>query len=97
MHTASQIIVILVQVKEEDDDDDDDAMSGSSSDRGQRGMLDTSRMMLCMFMLAVVAFNPLGLALDGARSFSSPESYSRGRSILSSYDEGGYIFVTMKY
>lgn len=64
-------------------------MSGSS-DRslGQRGMLDTSRMMLCMFMLAVVAFNPLGLALDGARSFSSHVSYSRGRNILSSDDRG---------
>ncbi|XP_034249873.1 sterol regulatory element-binding protein 1 [Thrips palmi] len=69
----------------EEDEDDDDAMSGSS-DRSHRGMLDTSRVMLCMFMVTVVAFNPLGLAIHGARSFSSQESHARGRSILSSHD-----------
>ncbi|KAE8750282.1 Sterol regultory element-binding protein [Frankliniella occidentalis] len=70
----------------DEDDDDDDAMSGSS-DRSQSGMLDTTKMAMCMFMLTVVTFNPLGLALDGARSFSSQESYGRGRSILSSHDD----------
>lgn len=86
--------VALLQVKE-DEDDDDDAMSGSS-DRSQRGMLDTSRMMLCMFMMTVVAFNPLGLAIDGAKSFSSQESHTRGRSILSSHD-AGLCFVLIRF
>ena len=42
-------------MKEEDDDDIGVGIA--------RGMLDHSRMALCMFMLAVVTFNPFGVVL----------------------------------
>lgn len=40
-------------------DESDEETTGIS-----KGMLDTSRMALCMFMLAVVTLNPFGLALS---------------------------------
>jgi hypothetical protein len=48
----------------EDDDDDDDVGIGIG-----RGMLDHSRMALCLFMLAVVTFNPFGVVL---KRYSDP-------------------------
>jgi sterol regulatory element-binding transcription factor 1 len=41
-------------------DEDDDMMGVNIS----RGMLDHSRMALCIFMLAVVTFNPFGVVLN---------------------------------
>jgi hypothetical protein len=47
----------MKDVKEEEDDDDVIGVGIG------RGMLDHSRMALCMFMFAVVAFNPFGMVL----------------------------------
>lgn len=48
-----------------------------------RGMLDHSKMGMCMFMLAVIAFNPFGIALH--KMTGRDESYSAtGRTLLSS-------------
>lgn len=44
-------------------------------------MLDHSRLTLCMFMLAMVAFNPFGLALNKISSTDS-SSIPGGRTIL---------------
>ncbi|CAG9766585.1 unnamed protein product [Ceutorhynchus assimilis] len=46
-----------------------------------RGMLDHSRLTLCMFMLAMVAFNPFGFALSKISTGDS-NSVSGGRTIL---------------
>lgn len=45
-----------------------------------RGMLDQSRLTLCMFMLAMVAFNPFGFALNKISTADS--SVPGGRTIL---------------
>ncbi|GJQ64843.1 putative protein dimerization protein [Trypoxylus dichotomus] len=78
------------QIKEESDED-------ISSSRG--GMLDQSKFVMCMFMLAVISFNPFGLALN---KFSGSGGYSTdtipGRSILQQTDEyssGTYDFSTL--
>lgn len=42
-------------------DDSDDEMLPSTHIK--RGMLDSSRLTLCMFMLAMMAFNPFGIVL----------------------------------
>ncbi|GLV35496.1 Sterol regulatory element binding protein [Carabus blaptoides fortunei] len=66
-------------------DESDDEMIGIT-----RGMLDHSRMALCMFMLAIVAFNPFGIALNNFASSSVGTSGSIGRTMLAvDYDESG--------
>jgi 4-hydroxybenzoate polyprenyltransferase len=47
------------QVKDVKDEEDDVIGVGIA-----RGMLDHSRMALCIFMLAVVTFNPFGVVLN---------------------------------
>lgn len=62
------------QVKEESDEENSTVLS--------RGMLDHSRLTLCMFMLAIVAFNPFNMAVKTMKEVG--EHYSgTGRSILS--------------
>lgn len=51
-------------------EDDDDIISVNIS----RGMLDHSRMALCIFMLAVVTFNPFGVVLN--KYMDSSKDYS---------------------
>lgn len=47
-----------------------------------RGMLDHSKMALCMFMLAVISFNPFGFALNKITGVAQDYSGNR-RSLLS--------------
>jgi len=66
-------------------DDEDDARSG----RG--GMLDRSRLALCVFVFTLLAVNPLGVLVGGPRIASSDEGQAvqgSGRAILSSVDDG---------
>ncbi|KAF2879791.1 hypothetical protein ILUMI_26383 [Ignelater luminosus] len=57
-------------------DSDDESMGIT------RGMLDHSKMALCMFMLAVISFNPFGFALN--KLTGDAQDYSgKGRSLLS--------------
>lgn len=51
-------------------EDDDDIINVSIS----RGMLDHSRMALCIFMLAVITFNPFGVVLN--KYVDSSKDYS---------------------
>ena len=52
------------------------------------GMLDRTRLSLCMFMLAILAFNPFGSLLNHATSSWPGESPSPvGRSILAATDD----------
>nr|CAD7573629.1 unnamed protein product [Timema californicum] len=64
-------------------DEDDDCLPTST-----RGMLDHSRMVLCMLMLVVVSFNPLGMALG--RFSELDKDYGgtvrEGRTILNAVD-----------
>lgn len=46
------------------------------------GMLDHSKMALCMFMLAVVSFNPFGIALNKLGG-SEHDFSGKGRTLLS--------------
>jgi sterol regulatory element-binding transcription factor 1 len=56
----------MKEIKEEDDD----IISVNIS----RGMLDHSRMALCIFMLAVITFNPFGVVLN--KYVGSSKDYS---------------------
>jgi sterol regulatory element-binding transcription factor 1 len=56
-------VYFQMDMKEEDDDDIGVGMA--------RGMLDHSRMALCLFMLAVVTFNPFGVVL---KRYTNPMS-----------------------
>jgi hypothetical protein len=49
---------VYLQMKDMKEEDDDAIGVGIA-----RGMLDHSRMALCLFMFAVVAFNPFGVVL----------------------------------
>jgi len=61
-------------------EEDDDAIGVGMA----RGMLDHSRMALCLFMLAVVTFNPFGFVLksytDPIREY--PSTVTDGRTLL---------------
>jgi len=61
-------------------EEDDDAIGVGIA----RGMLDHSRMALCLFMLAVVTFNPFGVVLkryaDPIRDYST--TVVDGRTLL---------------
>ncbi|KAG8226034.1 hypothetical protein J437_LFUL004155 [Ladona fulva] len=66
-------------VKEEQDE--------SSMMNITRGMLDHSRIALCMFMFSILAFNPFGMLLNTVSDVSKDYSTkSDGRSILSDTD-----------
>lgn len=62
-----------------------------------KGMLDHTRMALCMFMLSVLVFNPFGLVVDRLSNHnfdydpSFPTTPISGRSIL--YFGGIFIFL----
>jgi len=66
----------MKDMKEEDDDDDDDDAIGVGM---TRGMLDHSRMALCLFMLAVVTFNPFGVVL---KRYTDPISGDYSATLL---------------
>nr|CAD7461371.1 unnamed protein product [Timema tahoe] len=64
-------------------DEDDDCLLTPT-----RGMLDHSRMVLCMLMLAVVSFNPLGMALGRFSELDGDYggTVREGRTILNAVD-----------
>nr|CAD7410649.1 unnamed protein product [Timema poppensis] len=64
-------------------DEDDDCLPTST-----RGMLDHSRMVLCMLMLVVVSFNPLGMALGRFSELDGDYggTVREGRTILNAVD-----------
>jgi len=77
-----------------EDDDEDESMCAKppvANTARNNGMLDSSRIGLCMFMLAIVTINPLSLALGGAQSFGSKSFAGRheSRTILSNGDAAG--------
>ena len=56
------------------------------------GMMDRSRMGLCMFMFTILFFNPLGKTLsDISTDFGSDKFKGTGRSVLSV--SGGWYIV----
>ena len=66
-------------------DDEDDARFGKG------GMLDRSRLALCMLVFTLLAVNPLGVLVGGPRLASNYEEQTEqgtGRMILSSADNG---------
>nr|CAD7394372.1 unnamed protein product [Timema cristinae] len=64
-------------------DEDDECLPTST-----RGMLDHSRMVLCMLMLVVVSFNPFGMALGRFSELSGDYggTVREGRTILNAVD-----------
>jgi hypothetical protein len=57
----------------------------------RRGMLDHSRLALCLFMLSVVAFNPMGALLSSLDQSSSYSTSFSGRTMLNV--ESKYLFA----
>ncbi|KAF4529717.1 hypothetical protein B566_EDAN015346, partial [Ephemera danica] len=55
---------------------------------GRRGMLDHSRLALCLFMLSVVAFNPMGALLSTVDQASSAYSTSYGGRTMLNFNSG---------
>lgn len=67
-------LVVMLQIKDEFDDDFVEL---------DHGMMDHSRMALCVFMLALVTFNPFGLVMNKYAGPSSDFStVVEGRTIL---------------
>lgn len=66
---------------------------------GRGGMLDRSRLALCMFVFTLLVVNPLGVLVGGPRISSNSEErteYGAARTILSSADDGwNYTLVCM--
>jgi len=58
MFLSQKVCNVYFQMKDMREEDDDVIGVGIG-----RGMLDHSRMALCLFMLAVVTFNPFGMVL----------------------------------
>lgn len=58
-----------------------------------QSMLDRSRIALCMFMLAIFAFNPFGAFLSQADSAVGKFTRPGGRAIL---EAGTLILITKK-
>jgi len=68
-------LTIFVQMQ----DSDQDSNSGLGL---QRGMLDHSKLALCMFMLSVAAFNPMGALFNGADETGDYSTSQKGRTVL---------------
>jgi hypothetical protein len=62
--------VIYFQMNDTKEEEDDDVIGVGIT----RGMLDHSRMALCVFILAVITFNPFGVVLN--RYTDSSNDYS---------------------
>lgn len=60
------------------------------------GMLDHSKMALCMFMLAVVSFNPFGIALNKLGG-SEHDFSGKGRTLLSGTHIYYYLLLLFTY
>lgn len=67
-------------------DDSDDESIGIT-----RGMLDHSRMAICMFMFAVMAFNPFGIALNNLAGTNMAFATGSRRSTLSVDSKFNYL------
>lgn len=60
-------------------DSDQDSNSGLGL---HRGMLDHSKLALCMFMLSVAAFNPMGALFSASDDSADYSTSQRGRTVL---------------
>jgi hypothetical protein len=60
-------------------DSDQDSNSGLGL---HRGMLDHSKLALCMFMLSVAAFNPMGALFNASDESADYSTSQRGRTML---------------
>jgi hypothetical protein len=60
-------------------DSDQDSNSGLGL---HRGMLDHSKLALCMFMLSVAAFNPMGALFSASDDSADYSTSQRGRTML---------------
>ena len=56
---------------------------------GLRGLSETVRMTLCVFVFGILAFNPLGMIFDSGMDSADSESMHGAGRVLQSTEEDG--------